>query len=84
VCQTPSGQSVPSWRYQDGLFYLLLPNPVPSGTFTCHVPAHQACLHGNHSATATLKVDTLKGRVAVMEARLAAQSVTQLQGGRIR
>ncbi|XP_070183111.1 uncharacterized protein [Littorina saxatilis] len=56
--ETPSGQTE-----QSGSFLLKLPNPVEGGTYTCRLPP----------SSATLTVDKMEARLAVLETRQASQ-----------
>ena len=58
--------------YHDNSFHLTLPNPVEGGSYTCRVPPATACLHGNGTREATLTVDKMEARLAVLEARQSA------------
>ena len=62
-----------SSQYKDGQFLLLLDNPVAGGAYTCTVPQTSApyvCPHGNstHSGNATVTVEKVEARLAVLEA----------------
>ncbi|XP_070183112.1 uncharacterized protein [Littorina saxatilis] len=70
--ETPSGKTEQSSSYKDGSFLLKLPNPVEGGTYTCRLPPSAACLHDNRTGEATLTVDKMEARQAVLEARQAS------------
>ena len=79
--QTPNGQRLPSTDYRDGQFRLRLPNPVQGGDYSCLVPAaaaDAACNNG-HSDNATVTVDAVEARLALLEAH-----VTGLEGKTVR
>jgi hypothetical protein len=76
--QTPSGHSLASSGYHDNQFFLLVPNPVEGGAYSCNIQAVQACIHSNHSAVASLTLDKLEARLVVLEATMEAK-VAQLQ-----
>ena len=62
-----------SSQYKDGQFLLLLDNPVTGGSYTCTVPQTSApyvCPYGNntHSGNATVTVEKVEARLAVLEA----------------
>jgi hypothetical protein len=75
---TPSGHLLVSSGYHDNQFFLLVPNPVEGGAYSCNIPAAQACVNGNGSAQASLTLDKLEARLVVMEATMEAK-VTDLQ-----
>ena len=63
---------MPSSAYRYGFYYLSLPNPVESGSYTCRIPPAESCVPGNEAGEATVNVDKVDARFAVMEGRQAA------------
>nr|KAG5688904.1 hypothetical protein BaRGS_009745 [Batillaria attramentaria] len=68
--QTPSGRQSSS-KYQDGRFYLQLPNPVEGGEYSCILPSTDpatSCLPDGSLLEAALVVDEIKARLTLLEA----------------
>ncbi|KAK7105730.1 uncharacterized protein [Littorina saxatilis] len=66
-----------SSTYNDGKFQLLLANPIKGGNYSCRIPAHSAaaaCLPGHtpKPVFAGISVDSMEGRLTVMEAQQSA------------
>nr|KAG5701388.1 hypothetical protein BaRGS_032720 [Batillaria attramentaria] len=69
---TPSGDMA-STKYENGYFYLHLPNPVKGGNYTCILPANvtaTACVStgAGLSTQSAIFVDKMEARVALLEA----------------
>jgi hypothetical protein len=81
ILQTPNAHSLASSGYRDNGFYLLVPNPVEGGGYSCHVPEAESCLHGHNSSTASFTLDKLEARLVVLEAKdiELETKVTELQ-----
>jgi hypothetical protein len=60
---------VPSSGYRDHSFFLMVPNPPQTGSYTCHVPPAEACVRTHESANASVSVDRVDARLAILEAR---------------
>nr|KAG5701386.1 hypothetical protein BaRGS_032718 [Batillaria attramentaria] len=83
--QTPSGD-LASTKYENGYFYLHLPNPVKGGNYTCILPANvtaTACVStgAGLSPQSAVFVDRVEARLTLMEARLTLLEarLTQLE-----
>ncbi|XP_076450401.1 uncharacterized protein LOC143286648 [Babylonia areolata] len=75
---TPEGKRLPSTLYSQGFFKLFLPNPVTEGNYTCAItPSSQqhSCAHGNGHQQATVEVNGLTTRLALLEAQLRSESI---------
>nr|QBA18392.1 VIgL family C1q-related protein 6 isoform 1 [Littorina littorea] len=75
----PSGDTVPSTRYEDGHFILVLSNPVKGGNYTCSLPqlfVKDACaddMAAREGRTEdTVMVDETKARVSLLEAHVVS------------
>nr|QBA18385.1 VIgL family C1q-related protein 10 [Littorina littorea] len=73
----PDGSQENSSTYNDGKFQLLLANPIKGGNYSCRIPAHSAaaaCLPGHtpKPVVAGISVDSMEGRLTVMEAQQSA------------
>nr|KAG5708210.1 hypothetical protein BaRGS_021144 [Batillaria attramentaria] len=67
---TPTGRQSSS-KYQDGRFYLQLPNPVEGGEYSCILPSTDpatSCLPDGSLLEAALVVDEIKIRLTLLEA----------------
>nr|KAG5708205.1 hypothetical protein BaRGS_021139 [Batillaria attramentaria] len=67
---TPTGRQSSS-KYQDGRFYLQLPNPVEGGEYSCILPSTDpatSCLPDGSPLEAALVVDEIKIRLTLLEA----------------
>ena len=55
---------------------------MEGGTYTCRVPPAESCLNGNNTGEATVMVDKMEARFAVMEGRQVALEARneELQG----
>nr|KAG5689867.1 hypothetical protein BaRGS_002378 [Batillaria attramentaria] len=68
--ETPSGRQSSS-KYQDGRFYLQLPNPVEGGEYSCILPSTDpatSCLPDGSLLEAALVVDEMQVRLTLLEA----------------
>nr|KAG5701387.1 hypothetical protein BaRGS_032719 [Batillaria attramentaria] len=70
--QTPSGD-LSSTKYENGYFYLHLPNPVKGGNYTCILPANvtaTACVStgAGLSPQSAIFVDRVEARLTLLEA----------------
>nr|KAG5688908.1 hypothetical protein BaRGS_009749 [Batillaria attramentaria] len=68
--QTPYGRKSSS-KYQDGRFYLQLPNPVEGGEYSCILPSTDpatSCLPDGSLLEAAIVVDEIQVRLTLLEA----------------
>nr|KAG5704744.1 hypothetical protein BaRGS_005200 [Batillaria attramentaria] len=75
VWTTPHGKTLESSYYKDGVFILLLPNPVVGGAYSCRldkVSTNINCLRDDKALTqpSFVHVDGMASRLAVVEAGL--------------